>query len=473
MTRKVHIETWGCQMNTADSERMLKLLAERNYALTDRPDDADLVLLNTCHIREKARHKVVSRLGVLKELKSKNPEMRIAVAGCVAQAEGARLLKEAPQIDLLFGPGKIDELPRLLDEQAASGKSQLAVGFKKERDHVHAGATEHEHERVHDHVDVSAHVAETLKQFPTVTGKNEVSRYVNIQQGCNNYCTFCVVPFTRGREISRTPSEILTECKNLITGGAKELTVLGQNVNSYGLDLIEQGKLQATDDGAFVDLLRDVTQLPGLDRLRFTTSNPQNFTRPLARLFAEEPKMGRYIHLPVQSGNDEVLVRMKRKVTVAEYLERVAWLREAVPDMAISTDLIVGFPGETKEQFEDTLRLVEQVRFSFIFSFMYSPRKNTPAARYLDQVGDAEKEQRLARLNALQDRVTIEDNKKEIGQVREVLFLYESKKFPGQYYGRTPHFRLVRVDSGRDVIGQCLPVEILDATKTSLAGRLV
>lgn len=453
--RKVHIETWGCQMNTADSERMLTLLSERNYSLTQSAEDADLVLLNTCHIREKARHKVLSRLGVLRELKLKNPGMRIAVAGCVAQAEGARLMQAAPQIDVLFGPGKIDELPRLLDEQLATGRSTHAIGFKKDRgDHP---------------LDAPA----TTAIPPTLSGKNEISRYVNIQQGCNNYCTFCVVPFTRGREISRTPAEILAECAGLVASGSKEITVLGQNVNSYGLDLVASGALAASVEGPFVDLLRAALRIPRLERLRFTTSNPQNFTPSLARLFAEEPKMGRYIHLPVQSGSDEILTRMKRKVTADEYRERVRWLREGAPDMAISTDLIVGFPGESDEQFEATLALVEEVRFSFSFTFKYSPRNNTPANRYLDQVPEAVKDARLARLHALQDRLTLEQNLGEVGLVRPVLFHYESRKNPGLYYGRTEHFRLVRVPAGRDLVGQCLPVRVEDANKTALVGSLV
>jgi tRNA-2-methylthio-N6-dimethylallyladenosine synthase len=461
--RKVHIETWGCQMNTADSERMLALLAERNYTLATGADDADLVLLNTCHIREKARHKVLSRLGVLRDLKDKNPDLRIAVAGCVAQADGARLLKEAPQIDVLFGPGKIDELPRLLDEQSATGRSAYAVGFRKDR-----GA----HDDAHAALTPAPTVTTPSVAPPTLTGKNEISRYVNIQQGCNNYCTFCVVPFTRGRELSRTPAEILAEARDLVAGGARELTVLGQNVNSYGLDLVDAGRLAPSPDGPFVDLLRAVAALPGLDRLRFTTSNPQNFTPALARLFADEPKMGRYLHLPVQSGDDEVLTRMKRKVTAAEFLERVSWLKAAIPDIAISTDLIVGFPGETDAQFESTLALVEQVRFSFAFTFKYSPRRNTPAARYGEQLSEAVKDERLARLNALQDRLTVEHNLAEIGQIRPVLFHYESKKNPGHYYGRTEHFRLVRVPSPTDLVGQCLPVTIVDANKTALIGSL-
>ncbi len=444
LPKKVHIETWGCQMNAADSEKMLAMLAERNYSLTDQVEDADLVLLNTCHIREKARHKVLSRLGVLKELKSQKPGMKIAVSGCVAQAEGQKLLKAAPQIDILFGPGKIDELPNLLDEQKTTGKAALAVGFKRE------------------HVEPKPVVAP-----PTLSGAREVSRFVNIQQGCNNYCTFCVVPYTRGREVSRTPGEILAEVKAMVATGAREITLLGQNVNSYGNDL------GSTDRGdMFVDLLAQVAKIDGLERLRFTTSNPHDLSPSLAELFKHEPKLGRYMHLPVQSGSNRILDVMKRKVTREEYLERVKWLRDAVPDMALSTDLIVGFPGETEEDFQETLKLVEECRFSFVFSFKYSPRKNTPAARFRDQVTEDIMDERLKRLNTLQDQITIAQNEAEIGKKRPILFLYESKKHPGHYYGRSEHFRLVRAQSEQSIVGLTRDVVITQANKIALLGEL-
>ena len=446
--KMVHIETWGCQMNAADSERMLALLAAQSYQLAANAESADLVLLNTCHIREKAKHKVLSRLGVLKEIKERRPGMTIAVAGCVAQAEGSRLLKAAPQIDVLLGPGKIDELPRLLREHEASGKRAQAIGF-----HRHAPDPT-------PSLDAAPAVAP-----PTLTGKHEVSRYVNIQQGCNNYCTFCVVPFTRGRELSRPAAEILAESAALVATGARELTLLGQNVNSYGSDL--------TTKPSFANLLRSVAALPGLERLRFTTSNPHDFTEELAELFATQPRLGRYLHLPVQSGSDSMLLRMQRKVTVASYLERIDWLRRALPDIALSTDLIVGFPGETDAEFADTMRLVEQVRFGFAFMFKYSPRKNTPASRYTNQVDEKVKEDRLAQLMRLQDRITAEIHAAEVDQIRPVLFHYESSKNPGQYYGRTDHFRLVRVTSAYPLTGQVHQVRISSGNKVGLIGDLV
>jgi len=455
VAKKVHIETWGCQMNVADSERMLAMLNKENYTLTDNADDADLVLLNTCHIREKAKHKVLSRLGKLREIRiANNPQMKIAVTGCVAQAEGAKLLKSAPGIDVLVGPGKLDELTHLIKKNASSGVAEMAIGFKK------TGNIGKE-----DTTKIKAEFT------PSLNGKNKVSRFVNIQQGCNNYCTFCVVPYTRGREISREPEAVIAEAAKLLSQGATEITLLGQNVNSYGLDLVETGKIPATTNGPFVDLLSAISDLPEIHRVRFTTSNPHDFTKPLAKLFGSHPKMGRYIHLPVQSGHNEVLGRMKRKVTIAEYWERINWLREQVPDIAISTDLIVGFPGETEEEFQGTLDLVEQVEFSFIFCFKYSPRNNTVAKRMADQVPEDVMNERLARLNAMQDKITIKQNLAEIGKIREVLVLYESPKYPGVYYGRTQHYRLVKVNSpNRNITGKLIDVKIFQANKTAIEG---
>jgi tRNA-2-methylthio-N6-dimethylallyladenosine synthase len=460
--RKVHIETWGCQMNVADSERMLSLLEANNYELTaSGPEAADLILLNTCHIREKARHKVLSRLGVLDRIKSKKPGLKIAVTGCVAQADGKKLIELAPQIDVLIGPGKIDELPRLLEEREQTGVSAVATGFDRHKDeHGDRGA---EHSPISD---------EPMIHIPSISGKPEVNRFVNIIQGCNNFCTFCVVPFTRGREISRPIPEIVKEVEYMVSQGAKEITLLGQNVNSYGLDLLGRDDVPA-DGGPFVELLKAVSDLPGVDRVRFTTSNPHDFTKPLAELFSSHPKLGRYIHLPVQAGHDRTLERMKRKVTVEEYMQRIKWLRDAVPGIAISTDLIVGFPGETEEEFEGTLRLVEAVRFSFIYSFKYSPRKGTAATRFLDQIPEDVKERRLAALNQLQDKITLELALADVGSVKHVLFVYSSKKEPGVWIGKTPEYRVVRVQSSADLTGKTLPVKIMGGNKMALVGELV
>ncbi|MEI6833823.1 MAG: tRNA (N6-isopentenyl adenosine(37)-C2)-methylthiotransferase MiaB [bacterium] len=457
--RKVHIETWGCQMNVADSERMLALLEAQNYELTKSgPEAADLILLNTCHIREKARHKVLSRLGVLDELKQKNPELKIAVTGCVAQADGKKLLELAPQIDVLLGPGKIEELPNLLSESTRLGTQTMATGFDRHRDAAEAGRTQPNN-------------AESIN-IPSVSGKKEVTRFVNIIQGCNNFCTFCVVPFTRGREISRPIEDIRKEVQYLVSQGAREVTLLGQNVNSYGLDFLETEDVPA-DGGPFVDLLKVIGEIDGLERLRFTTSNPHDFTRPLADLFASQPKLGRYMHLPVQAGNNRTLERMKRKVTVEQYLERIYWLQTAVPGIAISTDIIVGFPGETDEEFEDTLRLMERIRFSFVYAFKYSPRRGTAAARFSDQIPEAVKDTRLARLNALQDKISLELALADVGRTKDVLFIYESQKSPGIWVGKTPEFRTVRVNSKDDLLGRTLPVHVTGGNKIALLGELI
>ena len=461
--KRVLVETWGCQMNVADSENMLAMLTRDNYVMTLSEQEADLVILNTCHIREKATHKILSRLGVLSLLKSQKPTLRIAVAGCVAQAEGKRLLNQSPAIDVLVGPGRISDLPSLLKQRQDTGKPAVAVGFHKREDHT-GSATVH------------IEPAPAIVVPPNASGREEVSRYINIAQGCDNFCTFCVVPFTRGREVSKLPREIIAEVAAFVNSGAKEITLLGQNVNSYGQDLTtwDNADLETSaSDSRFVALLKGVLSIPGLVRLRFTTSNPHDFTSDLAGLFAAHAELGRYIHLPVQSGNDRILEVMRRKVTVDQYRERIRWLRDIDREMAISTDLIVGFPGESDEEFEDTLRLVEEVQYSFIFCFKYSSRPNTAAARFRDQVPEAVKDSRLQRLNALQDSITLKQNLAEIGRQREILISYESKKQPGTFFGRTPQFRLVRVASPTNIVGRLVNVEITSAHKTALDARLI
>ena len=436
--KKIHIETWGCQMNVADSERILQLMTAVDYTRAQSEHDAQLIVLNTCHIREKAKHKVISRLGRLRKLKRERRDLKIAVVGCVAQAEGKRLQQEVPDIDYVLGPAQIEQLPALVKEQAQG----TALGFK------------------------SNNIATDTEAGPTLTGQFEVSRFINIMQGCNNYCTFCVVPFTRGPEKSQPRERIIAQAQQLVDSGVQEITLLGQNVNSYGQDLYPEGN-------PFVDLLRDVCGIEGLQRLRFTTSNPHDFTPALSALFQQQPKLGRYVHLPVQSGSDRILKLMKRKVDVARILALVAGLRAQAADFAISTDVIVGFPDETDEDFEQTLTLIDKMRCSFIFSFKYSPRNNTPARRFRAQIPEALKKQRLARLQQLQHDITAELNHKEIGQQRQVLVHYRSRKEHNVYYGRTVHFRPVRILSGRDIVGQMHLVEITAANATALCGKLL
>lgn len=452
--KKLLIETWGCQMNVADSELAVSMLSH-DYEVCETPQQADLIILNTCHIREKAYHKVTSRLGVLSQYKTQNPNLLVAVAGCSAQAEGKKLLKNKT-IDLLVGPGRLKELPSLVEQVKEKKEKVSALGFPKPK-------------KEETKLDEVAHPI----AYPTVSNRNDVSRFVTIQQGCDNYCTFCIVPFTRGKEISLSPEEIYKQAKSFLESGAKEITLLGQNVNSYGLDLIKQDKLKSSQEGPFADLLRLVSSLPGLESLRFTTSNPHDFTKPIAELYGKHSVLGKYLHLPVQSGSNVILKTMKRKVTREEFLQRVKWLKESCPDIALSTDLIVGFPGETEEDFQETLSLVSQVRFSFAYAFKYSPRKYTAASRFKEQIPETVKTDRLKRLNELLDQITVEENQKELGQVRKVLFLYESKKEQGVYYGRSEHFRLVKLKCSRDIIGKKLEVKITKTTKTALEAQLV
>jgi tRNA-2-methylthio-N6-dimethylallyladenosine synthase len=401
---------------------------------------------------------VVSRLGRLQQLREHNKDLTIAVTGCVAQAEGKKLIS-SKHIDIIVGPGKIAELPALVANHKQWKQKAMAIGFAKPE--------------VLEPAEQSCQKS-ALEAPPSIEGKNPIARYVTIQQGCDNFCTFCVVPFTRGSEISIRPAQIRAEAEAMLAQGVREITLLGQNVNSYGHDLVSaspderEGELS---EQPFVALLKDMVSLPGLERLRFTTSNPHDLTPELAALFASYPKLGKHYHSPLQSGSDRILLAMKRKVTRADYLTKISWLRKAVPDMAISTDLIVGFPGETEEDFQDTLSVLEAVRYSFVFAFTYSPRKGTAAIRFKDQVPEAVKQERLSRLNLLQDRITLEQNQAEIGTIRHVLVHYRSRKNPLYYYGRSEHFRLVRIRSDKEICGQLLPLKILDANKTALAAE--
>ena len=435
--KKIHIETWGCQMNVADSERILQLMLAANYARAESEHDAQLIVLNTCHIREKAKHKVISRLGRLRQLKQQRADVKIAVVGCVAQAEGQRLRQEVPHIDYILGSAQIEQLPTLVKEQQGS-----ALGFKQTQ------------------------LSTDTETGPTLSGRFEVSRFINIMQGCNNYCTFCVVPFTRGPEKSQPQQRILAQAQQLLATGVREITLLGQNVNSYGQDLYPD------KTNPFVALLTALCALENLQRLRFTTSNPHDFTPALSALFAQQPKLGRYVHLPVQSGSDRILQRMQRKVDTARILAIVAALRQHTADFAISTDVIVGFPGETEEDFEQTLTLLTKMRCSFIFSFKYSPRGKTPARRFRDQVPETVKKHRLARLQQLQRQITEELNAAEVGCQRQVLVHYRSHKEHNVYYGRTVHFRPVRIVASHNIVGQLLPVQITAANATALCGTL-
>ncbi|NBO39380.1 tRNA (N6-isopentenyl adenosine(37)-C2)-methylthiotransferase MiaB [bacterium] len=464
--KKVYVQTWGCQMNVADTERMLGLLGRCNYRPTDSTEDADLILLNTCHIREKARHKLVSRLGELRPLKQKNPDLLLAVSGCVAQAEAKQLAKEVPFVDLIIGPDQIEQLANLLEDvvtRADEKKEQRA--FNVHQPIVNAKFNKEEAYSIPIDV-IPPYIDEK---------KNEVSKYVNIIKGCNNFCTFCVVPYTRGREKSRQANEVLDEVKFFVDKGIKEIILLGQNVNSYGLDFLPDqpptaAQLPADMSLPFADLLYKVSEVEGVNRIRFTTSNPHDFTPSLAKAFADLPKLCNAFHLPVQAGSNRILDRMNRQYTREEYLERVNWIRAVRPNIAFSTDIIVGFPGETEEDFAQTLELVREMKYAFIYAFKYSPRKGTPATRFHDQVPEREKDVRLQALLALQRAETERQNNAEIGHTREVLVLYRNPKEENSWYGRTYEGRLVKVASVRDLLGKLVQVQITGANLTALEG---
>jgi tRNA-2-methylthio-N6-dimethylallyladenosine synthase len=463
--KKAYIQTWGCQMNVADSERMLSLLGSLNYRPTETEGDADLILLNTCHIREKARHKVLSRLGELRELKKTNPDLILAVSGCVAQADAQSLAKEAPYVDLIFGPDQIEELPKLLENKSAD---KIFTGFNS--------------------LGYSIPIDSVQPFFDE--SKNEVSKFVNIVKGCNNFCTFCVVPYTRGREKSRVQSEIIDEIKFYAQKGVKEISLLGQNVNSYGLDLQNTPQNEIQDDGLanqpskkyaklnpqqagflpFAKLLYAVSSIPEIKRIKFTTSNPHDFTPELAKAFADLPKVTNSFHLPVQSGSNIILDKMNRQYTREQYLERVGWIRAVRPNIAFSTDIIVGFPGETEEDFLDTLNLVKEMKYAFIYAFTYSERKGTPAVRFKEQVPLKIKDERLQTLISFQKQETEKQNVQEIGKTREVLVTYKNKKQENTWYGRTYEGRLVKVYSPRNLVGEFVHVEITNANLTALEG---
>ncbi|MCY4444014.1 MAG: tRNA (N6-isopentenyl adenosine(37)-C2)-methylthiotransferase MiaB [Proteobacteria bacterium] len=455
--KTVSIETYGCQMNVADSEDMLAALCDE-YTLSTSAEKSDLVILNTCHIREKAYHKVVSRLGKLRLLKEKHHKLRIVVAGCVAQAEGKKMLRSLPMIDIIVGPGRIHDLKTLLKDHERYKTPQLAIGFpKKTTPTTDTQETQEPQTKLHLH-----------------PGKNPVSRFVTIQSGCDNYCTFCVVPHTRGHEISVKQEDVHKKVQSMLARGAQEIFLLGQNVNSYGADLLREGIIQASKNGPFYDLLTSLLKIDHHFRLRFTTSNPHDFTYPLSQLFRHHQRLGKYYHLPVQSGSAHILQAMKRKVTPSEYMEKISWLRESIKDMAISTDIIVGFPGESDDDFDATYAMVQEVQYSFIYAFRYSPRNHTPAKRFAHQVDEDIKAKRLLALQQLQDSITCKLNEKEIGQTREVLFLYPSSKEKHAYYGRTEHFRLVKVVSPKQPLtGKILPVNIIKASKTTLEAQLL
>lgn len=441
MTKKLFIETHGCQMNEYDSSRMVDLLGEHQaLELTANPAEADVILLNTCSIREKAQEKVFSQLGRWRELKLQNPELVIGVGGCVASQEGAAIRDRAPYVDVVFGPQTLHRLPEMIDAARATRAPQVDISFPE------------------------------IEKFdrlpePRVDGP---SAFVSIMEGCSKYCTFCVVPYTRGEEVSRPFDDVLAEVIHLAENGVREVTLLGQNVNGYR-GLTHDGRI-----ADFAELLRVVAAVDGIDRIRYTTSHPLEFSDALIQAHAEIPELAKFVHLPVQSGSDRILAAMKRNHMAIEYKSRIRKLKAAVPDICISSDFIVGFPGETEKDFEQTMKLIEDVGFDFSYSFVYSARPGTPAADLADDTPDEVKKQRLAVLQQRINQQGFENSRRMVGTTQRILVSDYSKKDPGMLQGRTEHNRIVnfRCDNPR-LIGQFVDVHIDDALPHSLRGSLL
>lgn len=435
--KNLYIETFGCQMNEYDTWRMVRLMSGQGYAHTQQEEEADLIVLNTCSIREKAQQKVMSRLGRLARLKERKPSLIIALAGCLAQQEGEGLLKAAPQLDLVIGTHAIHRLPELVRAHAANGRRSHCTEF----DYIFGPS-------------------------PALAGQAApVTAFVTIMQGCDNFCAYCVVPYVRGRETSRAPGEIEAEAQDLAAHGAREITLLGQNVNSYGRGLEEPV--------TFAGLLGRLHKIEGLKRLRFTTSHPKDLGPELMEAFARLPKLCAHLHLPVQSGSTRVLEAMNRRYTRRDYLDKIQALRAARPDIALTTDIIVGFPGETEEDFEETMDLIDEVRYHNIFSFCYSDRPMTKASRMPGKVDPQTASRRLARLQARQREITAQIDQALAGQVVEVLVEGPAKRGGNQLTGRTPWLKAVNFEGGKGLVGALARVEVTRVLPNSLFGRLL
>ncbi len=438
--KKLYIKTYGCQMNEYDSDKMADVMrAYQEMVQTDKPEDADVILFNTCSIREKAEEKVFSDLGRVRSLKQLKPELLIGVGGCVASQEGDTILKRAPYVDVVFGPQTLHRLPALLDARLASGRAQIDISFPE---------------------------IEKFDHLPTAQTASG-SAFVSIMEGCSKYCTFCVVPYTRGEEVSRPLADILRDIEQLTAQGVKEITLIGQNVNAYS---------GSDEDGELVDfayLLREVAALDGVQRLRYTTSHPRDMSPSVIDAYASLPKLASHLHLPVQSGSDRVLAAMKRGHTVLEYKSIIRRVRQARPDICITSDFIVGFPGETEQDFEATLKLVADIGFDMSFSYLYSPRPGTPAAEMRD---DTSEEVKAARLKRLQDLITAQEEaiaQAMQGTVQRVLVEGLSKKDVHELAGRTENNRVVNFPGSPGMIGRFVEVRINQVVRHTLRGEVL
>jgi len=433
----LYVETFGCQMNVSDSEKIVSLLQGAGYLPTQDSSQADLIILNTCSVRAKAEQKVYGCLGRYKGLKNRNRRLILGVGGCVAQQEGERLLEKVPYLDIVFGTHNLHMLPELV-RAAERGERRTEVAFLDNE--------------------------KRLDLFPAAAAEGGVSRFVTIMQGCDNFCSYCIVPHVRGREISRSSAEIVNEIRKMVDKGVREVTLVGQNVNSYGL--------KSSGEPDFAALLRRVADIPGIERIRFTTSHPKDISAPLIDCFAELPKLCSHIHLPAQAGSDAVLARMNRGYTRSEYLGKIALLKAVRPDIQITGDIIVGFPGESEEDFSQTLSLMEEVRYGDLFSFVYSVRPETKAAEFPDDISQQEKQERLDRLLALQRALTLERNKSFVGSRQQVLVEGFSKR-GDQLSGRTSGNRVVNFAGDPTLTGSIVEVTITRAFQNSLFGEII
>ncbi len=436
--KKVFIKTHGCQMNEYDSAKMLDLLSEKEeFSATDTPEDADLLVLNTCSIREKAQERVFHQIGRWKKLKDKNPNLKIAIGGCVASQEGKKLSQRAPAVDIVFGPQTLHRLPNLYKEASDTEKKQLDISFPK---------------------------IEKFDYLPQ-SSSDSVTAFVSITEGCNKYCSFCVVPHTRGHEVSRPVEDILVEIEGLASRGVREVNLLGQNVNNF------KGSFEG-EKKSLAFLIEKVSKVNGIDRIRYTTSHPFEFKDDLVDLYKDTPELVSHVHLPVQSGSDRILKLMRRRYSSASYLELISRIRENRPGISFSSDFIVGFPGETDKDFQDTLDIVEKVGFDESFSFIYSPRPNTPAAGMEDNVSKDIKKERLTILQHKLNELSSKISRKMVGSLERCLVLGVSKKNPGELQARTENNRVVNFATDANVVGKFVNLKIVDQLTNSLRGKL-
>ena len=444
-SRKVFIKSHGCQMNAYDAARMADALAPQGYEETDRPDDADVVILNTCHIRERATEKVFSELGRLREMKEDRARagrtVKLVVAGCVAQAEGEEIVRRQPAVDVVVGPQNYHRLPAMLRAESPAHTVDTEFPLEDKLDHIPMAARERIRSR-------------------------GLSAFVTIQEGCDKFCTFCVVPYTRGAEVSRPPEKVLAEIRTLVASGVREVTLLGQNVNAY------HGVASDCSVWSLADLVRALAMEPALLRVRYTTSHPNDMTEDLIAAHRDLPTLMPFLHLPVQSGSDRVLAAMNRKHTAASYIALVERIRAACPNIALSSDFIVGFPGETESDFQDTLQLIRDVGFASTFFFTYSPRIGTPGALLAEQVDEPTKKDRLTRLSALVEAQRHAFNASAIGRRFPVL-VEKAGRHPGQLVGKSPFMQPVHVEAHGSLIGTMQEVEIEKSSANSLFGRIL